>query len=102
MINVSTRFYDPETQGWQEVGLCSESLNSSFFDGDDTETPNEASSREEVARAICKLCAFTEPCLEEALKYQEINKATYGVIGGLNEKERTALLKKQKQQSSSV
>lgn len=68
------------SQPWAERALCAQTDPEAFF-------PERGGSTKE-AKAVCRRCPVTQPCLEAALASGE----RFGVYGGLSERERRALL----------
>jgi WhiB family transcriptional regulator, redox-sensing transcriptional regulator len=68
---------------WQEEALCAQTGSEFFF-------PEPGSSVREAKR-ICGLCKMRSMCLEYALN----NDERFGVWGGLSEKERISLRRRQ-------
>lgn len=54
--------------------------------------PPEADEAAEEAKAICRVCAVREACLEHAITARE----KQGVWGGLNERERRRLVRQRR------
>lgn len=74
---------------WRERAACLEYPAVIFFGLDDSESPAERRSREEMAKSICAGCEVRQECLEYALATRE----PYGIWGGLTEIERKARLR---------
>jgi WhiB family redox-sensing transcriptional regulator len=76
-----------EEPTWRAEAACHGATAEHFFPPPTTETRDERSAREDVARALCIRCHVREVCLEYALHVQE----PYGIWGGLTEVERRRL-----------
>lgn len=74
---------------FREYAICQLVDPETFF----PKERNDAAS--EPAKKICRLCPVREACLEEAF----IQKIEWGVWGGLNERERRAILRKKNPKS---
>lgn len=74
---------------WRERAACLEYPAVIFFGLDDSESPAERRSREDMAKSICTRCEVRQECLEYALATRE----PYGIWGGLTEIERKARLR---------
>ncbi|MFC8448189.1 WhiB family transcriptional regulator [Kitasatospora sp. NPDC057223] len=72
-----------ETWAWQSVAAC-RGMDSSVFFAPPDERSEAKHSREAAARRVCARCPVREACADFALRSHE----TYGVWGGLTEKER--------------
>jgi WhiB family redox-sensing transcriptional regulator len=74
---------------WRERAACLEYPAVIFFGLDDSESPAERRSREDMAKSICARCEVRQECLEYAL----VTREPYGIWGGLTEIERKARLR---------
>ena len=72
-----------EREDWQKKGLCAQTDPEAFF-------PEKGGSTRE-AKKICSGCEVKAECLEYALSSQE----PYGVWGGLSERERRRLRRRE-------
>jgi WhiB family redox-sensing transcriptional regulator len=70
---------------WADLALCKETDPDAFF----PESEKDGSARE--AKRICARCPVRVDCLEYALA----NDERYGIWGGLSERERRALKRKE-------
>ena len=76
--------YDQDVDGeWQTRALCAETDPEVFF-------PEKGGSTK-AAKQVCKACIVRDDCLEWALETGE----RFGIWGGLSERERRKLTKKQ-------
>lgn len=73
----------PSLFGWREQALCAQTDPESFF-------PEKGCSTKD-AKSICALCPVRAECLAEAIEQDE----RFGVWGGLSERERRRLKRKQ-------
>jgi WhiB family redox-sensing transcriptional regulator len=69
----------PEDESWKELALCAQTDPEAFF-------PDNGSSVRDAKR-ICLSCGVQDRCLDYALT----NEESYGVWGGLSERERHIL-----------
>ena len=77
-------------QPWVNLRACNGSDLGLFFSVKDSD--------ERKAKAICRTCPVTQPCLEHAIRYDE-----KGIWGGTNEKQRIRLrIKRYQELSDSV
>lgn len=74
---------------WQERAACREVDAELFFTGNDGKHSRKKQVKE--AKAVCHRCPVKTECLVWALRTQQ----RYGVLGGMSESERKALLRKQ-------
>ncbi|MFF8289772.1 WhiB family transcriptional regulator [Streptomyces sp. NPDC016309] len=75
---------DDHELAWRETALCAQTGADFFF-------PDPGSSTREAKR-LCGACEGREACLEYALTHDE----RFGVWGGLSEKERYALRRRER------
>jgi WhiB family redox-sensing transcriptional regulator len=80
--------YQTIDDSWQVRAACRGPQASVFFPPPHFERKDEKLGREERAKAICKTCPVSEPCLAYALRIRE----PHGIWGGLNELERRSML----------
>lgn len=73
---------EDEDLTWQESALCSQTDPEAFF-------PEKGGSTRE-AKKICLGCEVRPECLEYALRHEE----RFGIWGGLSERERRRLYKR--------
>lgn len=73
---------------WQFDGACNDADSEIFF-SPEHERGRKRAEREAQAKAYCHACPVVKQCLEHALAVRE----PFGVWGGLNTGERTALLR---------
>ena len=69
----------PEDESWKELALCAQTDPEAFF-------PDNGSSVRDAKR-ICQSCEVQDLCLDYALS----NDESFGVWGGLSERERHTL-----------
>ncbi len=79
---------------WQYDGACV-GLESSRFFSPDAERGNARADRESKAKAICATCPVIDQCRSHALSAQE----PFGVWGGLSERERFEIIKREQRTS---
>lgn len=90
--NIPTNI-EPE-KNWKDRSSCTQEINHYFFPSNGiSERKWERIEREAVAKRICGTCPVIQQCLEYALA----NREPIGIWGGLNEKERTQIIKLRKQ-----
>jgi WhiB family transcriptional regulator, redox-sensing transcriptional regulator len=70
---------NPDEWEWQDRGLCAETDPAAFFP-----EPGETA---EAAKRVCRSCEVRAQCLAFAVD----NGISYGVYGGMDERERRAL-----------
>lgn len=75
-------------EAWQLKALCRGPQAVVFFPPTHSETKDEKSEREQVAKSMCACCPVKRPCLDYALRIRE----PHGIWGGLNEVERKQLI----------
>ncbi len=73
---------------WQDKAACKGPQARVFFPPSHLERKDEREAREMRAKAICAVSPVKAPCLEYALEIRE----PHGLLGGLNELERKALI----------
>ncbi len=83
------------TWGWQFDAACRGEDSSLFFAPNYFEKREEKYAREAKAKAICRRCPVSGPCLSYALRIRE----PHGIWGGLNELERRQLLRERSLQA---
>ena len=71
---------------WQNRAAC-KNYPEPFFPPSTHEKKAAKLDREQLARSICAGCVVSKECLEFAVEHAE-----YGIWGGLNERERRALI----------
>jgi WhiB family transcriptional regulator, redox-sensing transcriptional regulator len=74
------------SRGWMDRASCTQVAPDLFF-ADGTNLVDT-----KLAKAVCKGCPVIDQCLEYAL----VNRMDHGVWGGLNDRERKALLRRMK------
>lgn len=77
---------DDGTHKWKDSALCAQTDPELFY-------PEKGSSTKE-ARKVCVSCEVRSECLEEALA----NNERFGIWGGLSERERRKLKKRESDQ----
>lgn len=96
VANARRRIIDEFDPQWQQGAACGIESEQLFFPpANSQERKWEKIAREEKAKALCRSCPVQVDCLEYALSRQE----KHGVWGGLNERERTALLRRRAERS---
>lgn len=75
-------------ESWETKAACRGPRASLFFPPSTFERKADRLLRERQAKAICRTCTVTGPCLQYALSIRE----PHGVWGGLNEIERKEML----------
>ncbi len=79
-------------EDWREFAACRGLAEAGalglFFRPSGSEYKHEKLDREKKAKDICARCPVIRECLEDALKRRE----PHGILGGLNEDERSDLL----------
>jgi WhiB family transcriptional regulator, redox-sensing transcriptional regulator len=68
---------------WETRAACTIAAASLFFGGD-AEPPPQRAVREQQAKILCAACPVRVQCLECAL----VQDVSYGIWGGLSERER--------------
>jgi len=76
--------YQTIDDSWPVRAACRGPQASVFFPPPHFERKDDKLVREERAKAICRTCPVSEPCLAYALRIRE----PHGIWGGLNELER--------------
>lgn len=76
-----------ESLGWQFRAACV-STSTEIFYHPDGERGSRYKEREDAAKAVCNTCSVKQQCLDYALEIED----SFGVWGGMSEKERLALL----------
>ena len=71
---------------WEDSAACAS--RPFLFFGRDRETGIERDSRESAAKDICRTCPVLDECLADAIT----NSMTWGVWGGMGEKDRQRYL----------
>jgi WhiB family redox-sensing transcriptional regulator len=79
-----------EDTTWRVGALCRGDDAVHFFAPSHLERKEERSLRESRAKALCARCPVREQCLEAALGSHE----PHGIWGGLNELQRSRLLRR--------
>ncbi len=75
---------------WRLLAQCRDEAAVHFFAPSHFERKDEKDRRETSARALCRVCPVREQCLDYALSARE----PHGIWGGLNELERSRLLRR--------
>ncbi|TKG61576.1 WhiB family transcriptional regulator [Prauserella endophytica] len=79
LADIAAEWADPDGEDWQERALCAQTDPEAFF-------PEKGGSTREAKRT-CFGCPVKKECLEYALAHDE----RFGVWGGLSERERRNL-----------
>lgn len=77
----------PRARTWKDCAACAGVETAVFFPSGKNGMPTE--SETQYAKTFCDACSVRATCLSHALTHRE----DYGVWGGLDENERTALIR---------
>lgn len=81
----TVQLFDQPIRTWERDAACRGKDPSLFFGPNRFEPKRERLAREDAAKSICSRCTVTRECREAAIESGE----SFGVWGGLGEKERT-------------